>query len=77
MGFDIVLDFVRMRNEVKAMIVRNALALKHSIDESRQDMYELARKKGISDPQVIKISQQLDKQIIKFQKITHDIKKIK
>jgi hypothetical protein len=42
------------------MILRKVLALKNSINEYRQNMVELAGKKGLSDPQVKRISQQLD-----------------
>jgi hypothetical protein len=54
------------------MVLRNVLALRESIDEYRQRMYELAKKKGISDPHVVKISQQLDGKIIMLQKIMCD-----
>lgn len=51
------------------MILKSALDLSQSIKEHRQDMYKLAENKGMSDPEVIQISQQLDGQIIKLQKI--------
>lgn len=35
------------------------------IEEGRQLMYELADKKGLNHPQVIRLSQKLDKLIIK------------
>ncbi|MBT2667270.1 aspartyl-phosphate phosphatase Spo0E family protein [Bacillus sp. ISL-4] len=54
------------------MILRNVLALRESIEEYRQNMSELAKKKGISDPNVIKISQQLDGKITILQKIVND-----
>ncbi|MEI4828966.1 aspartyl-phosphate phosphatase Spo0E family protein [Bacillus sp. FJAT-53711] len=50
------------------MISRKLLALNKSIDEHRYDMYELAKEKGLLDPQIIKISQQLDREIIIWQK---------
>lgn len=50
------------------MILRNVLALRNSIDECRKRMYELAREKGVSDPDVVKISQQLDNKIMMLQK---------
>jgi hypothetical protein len=37
--------------------------LLNGIDDYRLSMYELAKNKGLSDPEVIKISQQLDKKI--------------
>ncbi|SIS01238.1 Spo0E like sporulation regulatory protein [Peribacillus simplex] len=54
------------------MILRNALALRESIEVYRQSMSELAKRKGISDPHVIKISQQLDVKITILQKIIND-----
>ncbi|MFE4706831.1 Spo0E family sporulation regulatory protein-aspartic acid phosphatase [Peribacillus simplex] len=54
------------------MILRNVLALRESIEEYRQSMSELAKKKGISDPHVIKISQQLDGKITILQRIIND-----
>jgi hypothetical protein len=51
------------------MILRDVAALSASIGEYRQRMYELAKKKGISDPQVLKISKQLDRKIMMLQKI--------
>ena len=54
-----------------SMILRNVLALRNSIDEYRKKMYELAREKGISDPDVVKISQQLDHKIMMLQKIMY------
>ena len=50
------------------MILRNVLDLRNSIDECRKRMYELAREKGTSDPDVVKISQQLDNKIMMLQK---------
>lgn len=55
------------------MILRKVLPLKKSIEECRQDMIELAGKKGLSDPQVIKISEQLDGEIIMWQNFIYDI----
>jgi hypothetical protein len=53
------------------MLLRDVVALWESINEYRQDMYELAMKKGFTDPQVIKISQQLDREIIILQKFMY------
>ncbi|MFP3125635.1 aspartyl-phosphate phosphatase Spo0E family protein [Ectobacillus funiculus] len=53
------------------MILRNVLALRNSINEYHKKMYELAREKGISDPDVVKISQQLDHKIMMLQKIMY------
>ncbi len=51
------------------MILRSALDLSKSIDDYRLDMYELAKNKGLSDPDIIKISHQLDRKIILLQKM--------
>lgn len=45
------------------------LDLINSIREYRKDMYDVAKNKGISHPDVLKISQQLDKKIILFQSL--------
>ncbi|WP_227937802.1 aspartyl-phosphate phosphatase Spo0E family protein [Alkalihalobacillus deserti] len=55
------------------MILKNALDLKKSIKDYRQGMYELARNKDISDPDVIKISKQLDREMIMLQKMIDTI----
>ena len=55
------------------MILKEVLDLSKSIDHCRIDMYELAKKKGLSDPDVIKISEQLDREIIMLQKILYTI----
>ncbi|PEK98847.1 aspartyl-phosphate phosphatase Spo0E family protein [Bacillus sp. AFS017336] len=51
------------------MRLRKLLVLNKSIDEQRDAMYELVKEKGLSDPQIIKVSQQLDRKIIKWQKL--------
>jgi hypothetical protein len=51
------------------MILKHILDLNQCISKHRHDLYVLARNKGISDPDVIKISQKLDEDIIKLQKI--------
>ncbi|QIZ06665.1 aspartyl-phosphate phosphatase Spo0E family protein [Priestia megaterium] len=51
------------------MVLGTVSALRETIDEFLQSMYELAKKKGISDPRVIKISQQLDGKIMMLQNI--------
>jgi hypothetical protein len=61
---------------MKLMILKNILDLNQRIITYRQDMYELARNKGISDPDVIKISQKLDEDIIKLQKIICEIRSL-
>lgn len=42
----------------------NVIDIMKCIDNYRMDMYELAIKKGIADPDVIKLSQDLDEKII-------------
>lgn len=42
----------------------NVIDIMKCIDNYRMDMYELAMKKGIADPDVIKLSQDLDEKII-------------
>jgi hypothetical protein len=54
------------------MILRDTLELRKSIDNYRLNMYELVRNKGLSDPDVIKISQQLDKKIFMLQKVMYE-----
>lgn len=55
------------------MILKCALDLIISIKRYRRDMYKLIENKGISDPDVIKISQKLDGQIIMLQKIIREM----
>ncbi|MFB9761287.1 aspartyl-phosphate phosphatase Spo0E family protein [Ectobacillus funiculus] len=55
------------------MILKKALDLSKSIDNHRLDLYELVKKKGFSNPDVIKMSQQLDKKIVMLQRIVHAI----
>ncbi|WP_397443902.1 aspartyl-phosphate phosphatase Spo0E family protein [Peribacillus aracenensis] len=56
------------RKEIRSLNLRNELNLKESIEAYRLIMYKLAKKNGLSDSHVIKISQQLDKKINMFQK---------
>ena len=51
------------------MILRDIVSIEKSINEYRLSMYELTKKNGLTDPYVIKISQQLDKKIIMMQKL--------
>lgn len=50
------------------MILKNALDLSNSIGECRRNIYELTKNKGISDPDVAKVSQKLDGKITMLQK---------
>lgn len=58
------------------MILKKVLDLSKSIHEYRQDMYELVKNKGISDPDVVRISQQLDGEITILQKIINEIRSV-
>ena len=51
------------------MILRSALELSKGIENDRLDMYELIKNKGLSNPDVINISQQLDKKITLLQEM--------
>ncbi|OKL35351.1 aspartyl-phosphate phosphatase Spo0E family protein [Domibacillus mangrovi] len=51
------------------MYLKEILYLTKSIDEDRQVMYELAVNKVLSDPDVVKISQKIDRKIEIVQKI--------
>lgn len=55
------------------MILKKALDLTKSIEDYRLDMDELAKKKGLSNPDVITISQKLDKKVLAVQKILYTI----
>ncbi|MGM0875232.1 MAG: aspartyl-phosphate phosphatase Spo0E family protein [Bacillota bacterium] len=61
---------------MRFMILKNVLELSKSINDFRQDMYELIRSKGVSDPDVIKISKQLDRKIFMLQKIIGEIRSL-
>ena len=56
------------------MILREALDLSKSIANDRMDMYELTKDKSFSDPDVIKISQQLEFKIQNIKNIVKDIR---
>jgi len=51
------------------MILREVLNLSNKMSEYRLSMYELAKNKDFTNPYVIKMSQQLDVEIVKVQKI--------
>ncbi len=61
------------RKELGIMLLKNALELSKSINEDRRIMYDALQKKGISDPEVRKISQQLNKKIIALQKMMNEM----
>ncbi|MED4029826.1 aspartyl-phosphate phosphatase Spo0E family protein [Priestia aryabhattai] len=56
------------------MILREALNLSKSIANYRMDMYKLTKEKSFSDPDVIKISQQLEFKIQNIKNIAKDIR---
>jgi hypothetical protein len=58
------------------MILREALDLSKSIANYRLEMYELAKDKGPSDPDVIKISHQLNLEIANIQKVLYKIRSL-
>ncbi|GAB1780139.1 hypothetical protein ABEU98_25185 [Priestia megaterium] len=56
------------------MILREVLDLSKSIANYRLDKYELAKNKGFSDPDVLKINQQLEFKIQNIKNIVKDIR---
>ncbi|MER2060450.1 MAG: aspartyl-phosphate phosphatase Spo0E family protein [Niallia sp.] len=50
------------------MIQKSILDLRNSISKDRKRLYQLAKSMGISDPNVIQLSQKLDEKILKMQK---------
>jgi hypothetical protein len=61
---------IKERN-IREMILKKALELRRSIERYRRNMNELATNKGISNPDVIRMSQNLDEEIIILQKILY------
>ncbi|MFA1712402.1 aspartyl-phosphate phosphatase Spo0E family protein [Peribacillus frigoritolerans] len=55
------------------MILKRVLELSKMINGQRQDMYVLTKIKGTAHPEVIKISQQLDEDILRLQSIIDEI----
>lgn len=51
------------------MILKVALEVTKSINAIRQDLRELIKNKGLSDPEVIRMNQQLDREIITLKKL--------
>ncbi|MBD8114140.1 hypothetical protein ACRBU7_29025 (plasmid) [Priestia aryabhattai] len=56
------------------MILREVLDLSKSIANYRLDKHELAKNKGFSDPDVLKINQQLNFKIQNIKNIAKDIR---
>jgi Spo0E like sporulation regulatory protein len=65
------------RKEKRLMILKKALDLSKSITDYKRDMYKLAKNKGISDPDVIRISHKLDGQIVMLQKMIYTLRSSK
>jgi Spo0E like sporulation regulatory protein len=59
------------------MLLRTALECHKRIVEYRQDLYKLAKNKGISNSNVIDLSQQLDKEITLLQKLMEEVRPIR
>ena len=53
------------------MLLKNVLDLLSSIDEGRQNIYQLSQHKELHSQEIVNISQDLDKKIIDLQKIIH------
>jgi hypothetical protein len=56
------------------MILREVLDLSQSIANYRLDKHELVKNKGFSDPDVLKINQQLEFKIQNIKNIVKDIR---
>jgi hypothetical protein len=59
---------VLIGKDTRSMFLKTVLELSKMIDGHRQDMYVLTKNKGTSHPEVIKISQQLDEDILRLAK---------
>jgi hypothetical protein len=57
------------------MILKSAFDLRKSINKDRQRLYKLAENMGTSNPNVIQISQKLDKKIFKMQQLMQVIRR--
>ncbi|MDH2363318.1 aspartyl-phosphate phosphatase Spo0E family protein [Priestia megaterium] len=51
------------------MILKAVLELSNSINNNRKEMYKLAKDGGLSDPNILKISQKLDGDINVLQQL--------
>lgn len=58
---------------MRQVILKRALDLRRSIDEYRRNINDLATNKGIPNPEVIRLNQELDKKIIILQKMLVEI----
>ncbi len=59
------------KGEEQVMLLKNVLDLLSSIDEGRQNIYQLSQHKELHSQEIVNISQDLDKKIIDLQKIIH------
>ncbi|MDQ1002760.1 hypothetical protein QFZ28_003160 [Neobacillus niacini] len=57
------------------MILKSALDLRKSINRDRQRLYRLEKNMGISNPNVIQLSQELDKKIFNMQQLMEEIRR--
>ncbi|PGV53852.1 hypothetical protein COD92_06460 [Bacillus sp. AFS037270] len=62
---------------MRLMILKNAIELSKRINSYRQGLVELKRNKGPSDPDVIKLSKQLDRDIVMLQIIMCELRSLK
>lgn len=62
-----------VERNVRQVILKRALDLRRSIDEYRRNINDLATNKGISNPEVIRLNQELVKKIIILQKMLVEI----
>jgi len=59
------------KGEEQIMLLKNVLDLLSSIDEGRQNIYQLSQHKELHSQEIVNISQDLDEKIIDLQKIIH------
>lgn len=62
-----------VERNVRQVILKRVLDLRRSIDEYWRNINDLATNKGISNPEVIRLNQELDKKIIILQKMLVEI----
>lgn len=58
------------------MMLKYVLDLEMSLEGYRQQMYDLAKNKGMGDPETIKINQELYRKIVLLQKILFEINSV-
>ncbi|MFB9760747.1 aspartyl-phosphate phosphatase Spo0E family protein [Ectobacillus funiculus] len=58
------------------MLLFKLVQTEKRIKEYQQDMYDLAKVRGLNDPQVLSISQKLDKEIVFFQYFAMNLPKV-